>query len=185
MLNKVPEVTLYFWVIKCLCTTIGETFSDKGIAFTQQFLKLYTATIGSWSYLLILSAAFVTMFSTTLTCIDGYPRSLAACCTLIGDLPPKRFSQIHRFWVIISVIIAAIVVFFFVKNLLQLLRFAALISFLTSPVLAFINYKVMNGDNVPAADRPGPFLKYISWAGLAFFVLMALGFFYATFFAAG
>ena len=29
MLNKVPEVTLYFWMIKCLCTTIGETFSDN------------------------------------------------------------------------------------------------------------------------------------------------------------
>jgi len=29
MLNKVPEVTLYFWLIKCLCTTIGETFSDN------------------------------------------------------------------------------------------------------------------------------------------------------------
>jgi uncharacterized membrane-anchored protein len=29
LLNKVPEVTLYFWVIKCLCTTIGETFSDN------------------------------------------------------------------------------------------------------------------------------------------------------------
>jgi len=29
MLNKVPEITLYFWVTKCLCTTIGETFSDN------------------------------------------------------------------------------------------------------------------------------------------------------------
>jgi uncharacterized membrane-anchored protein len=28
MLNKVPEVTLYFWVIKILCTTVGETASD-------------------------------------------------------------------------------------------------------------------------------------------------------------
>ena len=28
MLNKVPEVTLYFWVIKMLCTTVGETASD-------------------------------------------------------------------------------------------------------------------------------------------------------------
>ena len=25
MLNKVPEVTLYFWIIKVLCTTVGET----------------------------------------------------------------------------------------------------------------------------------------------------------------
>ncbi len=28
MLNKVPEVTLFFWVIKILCTTVGETASD-------------------------------------------------------------------------------------------------------------------------------------------------------------
>jgi uncharacterized membrane-anchored protein len=28
MLSKVPEVTLYFWIIKILCTTVGETASD-------------------------------------------------------------------------------------------------------------------------------------------------------------
>jgi uncharacterized membrane-anchored protein len=28
MLNKVPEITLYFWVIKILCTTVGETAAD-------------------------------------------------------------------------------------------------------------------------------------------------------------
>ena len=28
MLNKVPEITFYFWVIKVLCTTVGETASD-------------------------------------------------------------------------------------------------------------------------------------------------------------
>ena len=26
--NKVPEITLYFWLIKVLCTTVGETVSD-------------------------------------------------------------------------------------------------------------------------------------------------------------
>jgi len=28
MLNKVPAVTLYFWIIKILCTTVGETAAD-------------------------------------------------------------------------------------------------------------------------------------------------------------
>src|SRR3954465_14010469 len=28
MFNKVPEVTFYFWVIKILCTTVGETAAD-------------------------------------------------------------------------------------------------------------------------------------------------------------
>src|SRR5262245_3757899 len=28
MLNKVPQVTLFFWVIKIMCTTVGETAAD-------------------------------------------------------------------------------------------------------------------------------------------------------------
>ncbi len=28
MLSKVPEVTIYFWIIKILCTTVGETAAD-------------------------------------------------------------------------------------------------------------------------------------------------------------
>ncbi|MEX2606230.1 MAG: Nramp family divalent metal transporter, partial [Kiritimatiellia bacterium] len=47
----------------------GESFSEGGIGFSQQLVSLYTATIGDWSKWLILTAAFVTMFSTTLTCV--------------------------------------------------------------------------------------------------------------------
>ena len=36
MINKVPEVTLYFWIIKILCTTVGETAAD----FLNTSLKL-------------------------------------------------------------------------------------------------------------------------------------------------
>ena len=28
LLNKVPEVMLYFWIIKIMCTTVGETAAD-------------------------------------------------------------------------------------------------------------------------------------------------------------
>ena len=28
ILNKVPEVTLYFWIIKIMATTVGETAAD-------------------------------------------------------------------------------------------------------------------------------------------------------------
>lgn len=159
----------------------GESFAAGGVGFSQQLVNLYTGTIGDWSRLLILSAAFITMFSTTLTCLDGYPRSLAACCALIKDLPEKGFQRIYRVWIIASMILASVVVLGFVQNLLQLLSFAAIISFVTSPILAYINYRVMRGDNVPQADRPGFFLSVISWVGLAFFALMTLGYLYVTF----
>lgn len=54
MLNKVPEVTIYFWIIKILCTTVGETAAD----FLNTNLKLgLTKTTLVMSVLLI-----VTMF---------------------------------------------------------------------------------------------------------------------------
>ena len=36
VLNKVPEITLFFWIIKILCTTVGETAAD----FLNTNLKL-------------------------------------------------------------------------------------------------------------------------------------------------
>ncbi len=159
----------------------SESFAAGGVGFSQQLVSLYTDTIGDWSHLLILSAAFITMFSTTLTCLDGYPRSLAACCALIKDLPAEAFMRIQKVWILISALLASVVVLCFVQNLLQLLSFAAIVSFITSPALAYINYRVMNGANVPEAYRPGPALKALSWAGLLFFTVMTSGYLYVTF----
>jgi uncharacterized membrane-anchored protein len=36
MLSKVPEVTLFFWVIKVLATTVGETAADY-LTFSRRF----------------------------------------------------------------------------------------------------------------------------------------------------
>ncbi|MEY2857026.1 MAG: hypothetical protein RLZZ74_1338 [Cyanobacteriota bacterium] len=36
LLNRVPEVTLYFWIIKIMATTVGETGADF-LAFTMNF----------------------------------------------------------------------------------------------------------------------------------------------------
>lgn len=159
----------------------GETFSSSGIVFSKQLVSLYSANIGDWSRPLIFSAAVCTMFSTTLAVVDGYPRSLAACCSLIGNLPNKRFRSLHKIWIVFSVCVAALIVLFFVNNLLQLLSFAAVISFMTSPILAYMNYRVMSGSNVPQDQRPGVFLTLLSWAGMLFLLLMSIGFLYVTF----
>lgn len=159
----------------------GVKFSAGGVGFSKQFVNLYAETIGPWSRPLILTAAFVTMLSTALTVQDGYPRSLAAACTIIGDLKTERFRQIQNLCIVLSVVIGAGVILFFVKNLMQMLAFASVVSFMTSPVLAYINFKVMKADNVPAHMRPGPILTLLSWAGLAFFLAMSAGYVYVTF----
>src|SRR5436190_2170980 len=55
---KVPEVTLVFWIIKILCTTIGETGGD---AFTMSFLGETTSEANPNGYL-IGTAVFAVIF---------------------------------------------------------------------------------------------------------------------------
>lgn len=50
MLNKVPEVTLYFWIIKIMATTVGETAADflsvtlkLGLSLTSLVIAVFLA----------------------------------------------------------------------------------------------------------------------------------------------
>ncbi len=56
-LSKVPEVTLYFWVIKVLCTTVGETFADFINGKLGDNLNTTTLVMGS-----LLAVALVVQF---------------------------------------------------------------------------------------------------------------------------
>ena len=47
MLNKVPEITLFFWIIKILCTTVGETGADFLNTNLNLGLDGVTAIIGA------------------------------------------------------------------------------------------------------------------------------------------
>jgi uncharacterized membrane-anchored protein len=57
MLNKVPEVTLYFWVIKILCTTVGESLADYinetlgfGLTNTTIVFSVALAAVLVWQF---------------------------------------------------------------------------------------------------------------------------------------
>src|SRR5437763_12665276 len=57
MLNKVPEVTVYFWIVKILCTTVGESFADY-INETLGFGLTNTTLVFSAALVVVLVAQF-------------------------------------------------------------------------------------------------------------------------------
>ncbi|MDR3571593.1 MAG: hypothetical protein P4L81_05385 [Candidatus Pacebacteria bacterium] len=57
LLNKVPEVTIYFWIIKVLCTTVGETAADY-LNETLGFGLTYTSLVMSAVFLVVLFFQF-------------------------------------------------------------------------------------------------------------------------------
>src|SRR4051812_1855199 len=56
LLNKVPEVTLFFWIIKVLSTTVGETFADflsglgLGLSGTTVVMTVAFAAVLVWQF---------------------------------------------------------------------------------------------------------------------------------------
>jgi len=88
---------------------------EKVILDIAQFIKMYSSVIGNWSGLLIAFIAFMCIFGTTITVVDGYSRANAESLRLI--LRKKEVTTAHfNIWMIVTVIFAMIIVFFFAGN---------------------------------------------------------------------
>ena len=66
----------------------GQTFSNNGSEFANQLIKLYTSNLGENVKIFISVAAFTTMLSTTITCLDASPRAMSQTLKLLNH---KKF----------------------------------------------------------------------------------------------
>ena len=57
MLSKVPQVTIFFWIVKVLCTTVGETFADF-LNFNLGFGLTLTTIIMGIAFFIVLYLQF-------------------------------------------------------------------------------------------------------------------------------
>jgi len=146
----------------------GDTFSSNGIAFSEQLVSLYSTSIGKWSHGIIATIVLITMFSTALTVIDGYPRSLKGAMVLLFPSLSKAGEKIYTFWTLFLAVSAIVIIGFFTKNMKSLLEFATILSFLTAPFFAYINFRVVTSKFFPEKHVPKLGMRLLSWAGLIF-----------------
>jgi Mn2+/Fe2+ NRAMP family transporter len=148
----------------------GTSFGVAGTQFSIQLVDLYSRTLGEWTRPIVLVAVVTTMFSTALTVIDGFPRAIARTFAVMrsgggavrgGDTGPV-------YWISGAVLGLAtvVVVAVFAGSLTTMVDFATIVSFLTGPLLGYLNLRAVTGANVPAAHRPGRALILLSHAGL-------------------
>jgi Mn2+/Fe2+ NRAMP family transporter len=151
----------------------GTSFSNSGSIFAKQLIDLYTSSLGDAVYIFIVIAAFTTMFSTTLTTLDASPRAMEKASQLL--LP--KFTQLNfRFWIILLAA-GTIGIFTFLRNEMgTLVQIATILSFLTAPFYAFLNYRLVTSKHMPIAFQPSKGLKALSIFGLIFLVLFAVSF---------
>ena len=149
----------------------GETFSPSAGAFANQLLDMYTKNLGKWAYVFIGIAAFTTMFSTTLTTLDASPRAMAKTTQLLlGHILKNGY----LFWILILTIGTIIIFFFFASEMGLLIKVATILSFLTAPFYAIINYVLISSQHTPKAWRPTKVLHLLSIFGIVFLVSFSI-----------
>ncbi|MCB2220563.1 MAG: Nramp family divalent metal transporter [Bacteroidetes bacterium] len=149
----------------------GEALSPKGVVFAGQLISLYTESIGSWAHALIAIAAITTMFSTTMTCLDAYPRVMKPLRLSLMPANKVRERIIDWeswIWLAITAGGALIVMGLLGKTMQTMVDIATTLSFITAPLLAILNYKVVTNKLMPAEGRPRLWLRIYAWIGIVF-----------------
>ena len=157
----------------------GSTLSDNSVTFAEQLIGLYTASIGDWMYWIIAIAAFSTMFSTTITVLDGYSRSVGETINLLffeGD-HKKNYNII----MLITAVVALLVIYLLSGSLKNLVDLATTISFIIAPIIAYMNMKAIRNKNVGEENAPPKWLHYLAIAGMVFLSTFTLIYFYYFF----
>lgn len=148
----------------------GTSFSPAGTQFSLQLVDLYSRTLGEWTRPIVLVAVVTTMFSTALTVIDGFPRVIARTASVLragpGPVEPHDTGTVYRMAGLVLGLLTVAVVALFAGNLTTMVDFATIVSFLTSPILGYLNLRAVTGSNVPVEHRPGRGLIALSYAGL-------------------
>jgi Mn2+/Fe2+ NRAMP family transporter len=151
----------------------GTEFSDKGGIFAAQLIELYTSTLGNGVYLIIAIAALATMFSTTITTLDASPRAMSKTIEL---LYPKRNKNDYKMWLLILAGGTIFIFTFLLSEMGLLIRIATVLSFITAPFYAFLNFKLVLSNQIPEEYKPSKRLKILSVLGLVFLISFALGY---------
>lgn len=148
----------------------GRTFSPQGAVFALQLADLYAETLGDWTRPFVMIAAVTTMVSTLVTVVDGFPRAIARSAAVMrGVRVTGALSDTGPvYWLAMAAIgvLTFIILSLFGGTLTALVDFATIVSFLTAPVLGYLNLRVVTMPTMPAEHRPGPAMRALAYAGL-------------------
>ena len=151
----------------------GISFSNSGSVFANQLIELYTSNLGDNFYLIISICAFTTMLSTTITCLDASPRTMSRATQLLT----KNNNTSYYFQWISALAVGTMLIFYFLLSEMgALVELATILSFITAPFYAILNYKLIISKNMPESQKPSKPLRILSVIGILFLSLFALGY---------
>jgi Mn2+/Fe2+ NRAMP family transporter len=156
----------------------GEALADNSVQFSGQLVGIYTSNIGQWAFPFIALAAFTTMFSTLLTCLDAFPRTLRKSTKLVvSQLSLRIFHRkLYWFWIVLTAVGTSTIVLYFLSSMRAMVDLATTISFVVAPILASLNFVAMNHVSVPESGRQPKWLKIFNLISIGLLSVFSIWF---------
>ncbi|MCH2215597.1 MAG: divalent metal cation transporter, partial [Flavobacteriales bacterium] len=152
----------------------GEEIPSSGVAFSNMLIGMYTSQLGQWAFYIVGFAAIATMLSTTLTCLDAIPRSLVECKrVLVGN--QKKLD--YPVFLIILGVGSIILLTALSASMTTMVDIATIISFCSAPIIAWMNFKVIRGEEVSAEFRPSRISTQWEIFSIASLALLSIAYF--------
>ena len=145
----------------------GLEFSNKGNEFAGQLIELYTSNLGENWYSVIAVAALTTMISTTITTLDASPRAMSKTVQLLFQQKNKDY---YMLWITILALGTCLIFLFLLSEMVLLVQIATVLSFITAPFYAILNYRLITSKHMPTKDHPSQKIKIISLLGIIFLI---------------
>lgn len=145
----------------------GESLAAGGIGFSQQLVSLYATTIGNWSHWLIALVAFLCIFGSALTVYDGYSRVIAEAISLAFPVTLSREVLLTVVLLLVSLVSFGIVLFF-KSALLSMLGFAMTLAFVTTPMFAWLNHRLVKRETLHQDVRENKWVSVLGYVGLVY-----------------
>lgn len=157
----------------------GTSFAENAAGFSQQLVELYTLSLGEWAYFVIIICAFTTMFSTTFTVTDTYPRVFNEIIGVLSTSYTERDKKRFYPWLLAATCTSSLLFLFMMGDRFRfMIDLATTLSFLIAPVLAYINFKLIFHPEVAPEYRPALWLKWLAISGIIFLTAFSLFYIY-------
>lgn len=146
----------------------GTELSTSGIGFSHQLISMYSSTIGQWAHWLIALVAFLCIFGSALTVYDGYARVVAEAIALLFNKQKAARNTLVTPVLLFMAVASFIIVLFFKSALLAMLGFAMTLAFVTTPMFAWLNHKLVASTQLHHDASPNVVVRMLSYIGLAY-----------------
>ncbi len=152
--------------------------SASGIGFSHQLISMYSSTIGQWAHWLIALVAFLCIFGSALTVYDGYARVVAEAISLLLKKDKNTRNALVTPVLLVMALVSFVIVMFFKSALLAMLGFAMTLAFITTPMFAWLNHKLVQQTKLHPDAAPSKAVQALSYIGLVYlfgFLLVFIG----------